>query len=747
MKIDRNLNRYIVGSSESLQASLEKLGQTNLQILFVVDSDMRLEAAFTDGDLRRWLLRHQQLDLAAPISAVANSSFVAGYVEDSPEKIADLLSERVTHVPLLDTEGKIQAIATLETRSISIGPHSINSDSPALLIAEIGNNHNGDVNVAKRLVDEAVAAGADCVKFQLRDMESLYRNQGDSNDPREDLGSQYVLDLLARYQLGFDGMAEVFDHCRAQGTEPLCTPFDAASVERLEEMGVVAYKVASADLTNHELLEYVAEKGKPMFCSTGMSTEPEILDSVNVLESKGARFVLLHCNSTYPAPFRDINLNYMTRLAELGGCFVGYSGHERGYHVPIAAVALGAKVVEKHFTLDKTMEGNDHKVSLLPGEFAEMTKAIRELEQAMGDREARRVSQGERLNRETLGKSLVVSRDVSEGEIFSADMIDIRSPGQGIPPYRKPDLIGKPALRDLKRGDFLYQSDLDGQWTKPRNYQFSQPFGIPVRYHDFLDLSPASNFSLIEFHLSYKDLDVDPGQFLEANDQLEYVVHAPELFANDHTLDLCADDLEYRQQSIRHLQDVVEAARELRQYFPRTQRPMIVTNVGGFTADGFLEAEQRGRLYDRLVESLSQLDCDDVEIIPQTMPPYPWHFGGQRFHNLFIDSAEINEFCVKHNMRVCFDVAHSKLACNEFDWNFREFTEIVAPHSGHFHVSDCRGTNDEGLQIGEGSIDFRVFWSQVRKLAPKASLDSRDLARTQEPRGRFLARVTAPGGP
>jgi len=125
----------------------------------------------------------------------------------------------------------------------------------------------------------------------------------------------------------------------------------------------------------------------------------------------------------------------------------------------------------------------------------------------------------------------------------------------------------------------------------------------------------------------------------------------------------------------------------------------VVTNVGGFTADGFLEKHERRALYDRLMEALSELDLDGVEVIPQTMPPYPWHFGGQRFHNLFVDPEEIAEFCQANHMRICFDVAHSKLACNEFDWDFSRFTEIVAPLAGHFHISDCRGANDEGLQI------------------------------------------------
>ena len=359
MKLDRNIGRYTILEDEPLQAALEKLGKTTLRVLFVVNEEMRLSAAFTDGDLRRWLLKHNNLNLSAPISLVANQEFVAGRIDSTPDAIGALLSERVKHVPLLDSDGRITAVASLDSLSMSIGHHGINHDSPAVLIAEIGNNHNGSVDLAYRLVDEAIAAGADCVKFQLRDLDSLYSNRGDSNDPREDLGSQYVLDLLEKNQLKVDELQKVFEHCRNAGVEPLCTPFDLVSLDNLEAMGIVAYKVASPDLTNHELLSAIADKSKPMLCSTGMSTETEILDAVNLLGSKGTEFMLLHCNSTYPAPFRDVNLNYMTRLSEIGNCFVGYSGHERGFHVPIAAVSMGAKVIEKHFTLDKAMEGNE----------------------------------------------------------------------------------------------------------------------------------------------------------------------------------------------------------------------------------------------------------------------------------------------------------------------------------------------------------------------------------------------------
>ena len=274
----------------------------------------------------------------------------------------------------------------------------------------------------------AVAAGADCVKFQMRDMASLYKNNRTESSVA-DLGAEYTLDLLSRFQLTNSELYEVFDYCKELGVPPLCTPWDESSLRALETYGMEFYKVASADFTNHPLLDALCATGKPLICSTGMSTDEEIRQTVQFLQKKGAHFVLLHCNSTYPTPFKDINLQYLPQLAKFSGGLVGYSGHERGIHIPVAAVTLDEKVVEKHFTVDKGMEGNDHKVSLLPAEFREMVNQVRSTEEAMGTGSARLLTQGEMLNRETLAKSLVAAVSMNAGAVITRD--DLMSPAPG----------------------------------------------------------------------------------------------------------------------------------------------------------------------------------------------------------------------------------------------------------------------------------------------------------------------------
>lgn len=721
MIIDKDVQKYIVFSEDSIIDALKKISDNKSGIVFSVTESGLLEGVITDGDIRRWLVQQREIDLNQPLSSMSNKQFKFAYRGDDPDNIQRYFSESIKFIPLLDSSHHLIAIACRTLAGIKIGALVIDQNSPTFIIAEIGNNHNGSLALAKKMIDQAVVAGADCVKFQMRHVGNLYRNAGNANDSSEDLGSQYVLDLLSRFQLKTEEMLDAFDYCREKDVIPLCTPWDAESLAVLEKYGMEAYKVASADLTNHDLLIAMAKTGKPLFCSTGMSTEKEIIESVALLKQLGAIYILLHCNSTYPTPFKDINLDYLPRLKQLGDCLVGYSGHERGIAVAIAAVAKGAKVIEKHFTLDKSMEGNDHKISLLPDEFASMVKGIREIELAAGSVTERRLSQGEIINRESLAKSLVVNCLVKPGDVITAEMLDIKSPGRGLQPNRKQDLIGLHAKRDMVPGDFFFATDLEREQIKPRRYSFKRPWGFPIRYHDFTSMLNKSNPDLVEFHLSYRDLEVDLDQYFKRTYEVDFIVHSPELFRGDHVLDLCSHDADYRKQSILEMQRVIHTATELKSFFPNTRRPLIVTNCGGFSSDKPLKKNQRGELYELLQDSLTQLDGRDVEIIIQTMPPFPWHFGGQRYHNLFVDPEDTVEFCTKSGYRLCLDVSHSKLACNHYKWSFKEFVEMVGPYASHLHLADAEGVDGEGLQIGEGNIDFPSLAEHLKKSAPSAS--------------------------
>ncbi|MFW5906077.1 MAG: N-acetylneuraminate synthase family protein, partial [Desulfobia sp.] len=538
MQIEKKIKNFLVFSGDKIVEALQRINDNKSRIVFVVEDSGLLIGSVSDGDFRRWITSNSNFDLNRPVDNVMNTNLVSLSIHDAPQEIEQHFAHNIDIVPLTDDAGRFVAIARKSAQGFQIGEHLITDQGKTFIIAEIGNNHQGDIELAKRLVDLAQESGADCVKFQMRDLQSLYSNQGKTGGTGYDLGSEYTLDLLNKFQLSQKELFEVFDYSYRQGILPLSTPWDLPSLYALNEYGIEAFKVASADFTNFEMIEALSRTNKPLICSTGMCTESEIQASISLLHRLGAKFALLHCNSTYPTPFKDVNLSYLPRLKQLSGSIVGYSGHERGYSVPVGAVSLGARIIEKHFTIDRSLEGNDHKVSLLPGEFAEMVRNIREVEEAIGKEAERELTQGEMINRENLAKSLVINQELKKGQTITQEMIEVKSPGQGIQPYRKEDLVGMTAKRYFQPGDFFFESDIEEQVKKKSRYHFSRPYGIPVRYHDYFELTWDIELDFVEFHLSYHDLEVSLKNYFSERQKIGFAVHSPELFSRDHIMDL-----------------------------------------------------------------------------------------------------------------------------------------------------------------------------------------------------------------
>jgi sialic acid synthase SpsE/sugar phosphate isomerase/epimerase len=589
------------------------------------------------------------------------------------------------------------------------------------IIAEIGNNHNGDFERAKLMIDKVVEIGADCAKFQMRQIKEVYRSKS-LEKSGEDLGTEYIIDLLNKFELTIEEQRSLSDYCKSKGILYMCTPWDKSSVEILETFNVPAYKVASADLTNLPLLDKLAKTKKPLILSTGMSSTEELNTTVNFLNKRDVKFALLHCNSTYPAPLHDINLNWISKLKDIHP-LVGYSGHERGINVSLGAVAIGAKILERHFTLDRKMEGPDHAASLEYEEFRNLINGCREIEVALGNSDGinRKFSQGEMINRENLGKSLVASRPLKKGTIIKEDDIKVLSPGQGLSPHFYESLIGIELNRDLEFEDYFFKTDLTNEKQIIKEYKFKHPWGVPVRYHDYNKYLELIKPDMFEFHLSYSDMELEIDKYLTGVYDCGFVVHAPELFKESHLMDLATPDKEYREISMIETQKVIDITRKLKKYFPKEKKPQIVANIGGFSMDAPFPEDIKSFYYEQFFKSLKDLDTEGVEIIPQTMAPFPWHFGGQRYQNIFVHVDEIVKYCKEYNMRMCFDVSHTMLTCNHFKQDFYEFARKIAPFTAHIHMGDAKGVNGEGLQIGEGEIDFVKLGNILNEGCPDAS--------------------------
>ncbi len=328
-----------------------------------------------------------------------------------------------------------------------------------LIIAEAGVNHNGDIVLAKQLIDAAADAGADVVKFQTfkadRQVTHDAKKADYQNQTTDRAESQH--EMLRRLELSTEMHNELIAHCAMRNIVFLSTGFDIESVDLLRSLGQDSFKIPSGEITNLPYLRYIGQLGKSVILSTGMATMGDIESAIGVLEQAGterANITVLHCTTEYPTPMAEVNLRAMQSIHNAFGVAVGYSDHTSGIEVAIAAVALGATVIEKHFTLDRSLPGPDHKASLEPSELKAMVAAIRNIEVAMGDG-IKRLTPSEFRNKPIVRKSLVASQKIKAGDIFSAQNITAKRPGTGVSPMRWDEVVGRIASRNYSIDELI----------------------------------------------------------------------------------------------------------------------------------------------------------------------------------------------------------------------------------------------------------------------------------------------------
>ncbi|MBQ9434647.1 MAG: N-acetylneuraminate synthase [Bacteroidales bacterium] len=328
------------------------------------------------------------------------------------------------------------------------------------IIAEAGVNHNGSIVLAKQLVDKAVEAGADYIKFQTFKAANLVTKSAQQAEYQKknvcsSKNGQYQ--MLKQLELSHEDHLELIDYCKQKGIRFFSTTFDFDSIEFLDSLHLNLWKIPSGEITNYPYIKQIAKKQGDVILSTGMSTFEDIQNAIKVLLQWGKtkdQITILHCNTEYPTPFEDVNLLAMQSIAKQFGTKVGYSDHTCGIEVPIAAVALGASVIEKHFTLDRNMPGPDHKASLEPDELKAMVMAIRNIEKALGCPE-KKVSDSERKNITIARKSIVANKNIKKGEPFTEENITVKRPGTGISPMRWNEILGMKAIRDFKEDELI----------------------------------------------------------------------------------------------------------------------------------------------------------------------------------------------------------------------------------------------------------------------------------------------------
>lgn len=326
------------------------------------------------------------------------------------------------------------------------------------IIAEVGINHNGNLNTAKKLIDEAEKTGADAVKFQsFKVKRMISKNAKLANYQKKISQELNQFDLVKKYELSNKQQIELYDYCKKKSIMFLSSPFDSESLQLILNLGIKIIKIPSGEISNIPFLKEIGKTKKKIILSTGMSYIADIEKAIQVLTKAGTKYnniTLLHCNTEYPTPFKDVNLNAMITIKNTFKLPIGYSDHSMGIEIPIAAAVLGARVIEKHFTLNKDSEGPDHKASLEPHEFKKMVESVRNIEKAMGDG-IKKPSKSELKNMKIARKSIVAAKEISQGTVFNKTNLTVKRPGNGLNPLMWDQIMGKKAIRNFKKDDLI----------------------------------------------------------------------------------------------------------------------------------------------------------------------------------------------------------------------------------------------------------------------------------------------------
>jgi N-acetylneuraminate synthase len=584
-------------------------------------------------------------------------------------------------------------------------------DRSVYVVAEVGINHNGSLEEALKLVEAAKEAKVDAVKFQKRNLAVIYSPQILANHNSAEWNFDYIMPLLQKFELSESDYRTIQKKCLELDLDLIVTPFDEQSAEFVSTLGVVAFKISSSDMINFDLIKKCACYGLPLLISTGMWSEEEIISCSEFYKSNNINYSFLLANSTYPTPYESVNLKFIEKLKQLSKV-VGYSGHERGIFIPVAAVAMGAKIIEKHITFNKHADGPDHKASLLPQEFKQMVADIRDLENALGS--VKEVNQAEKLNKEVFAKSAVAKTIIKKGYILRPEDIQFRAPGKGIFPHEVNKYFGLVFSREVPIGQYISKKDFETElknveWKK---FSFSKPWGVKCRFHDYNEYSVIEP-AVIEFHCSESDLAVE---FNGKSTKTALVVHAPEIMGRE-LVDICCEDEQKIAKSINILQRTIEKVLEMSSNWPLA-KPKIVTHLGGMILDRSNKRSINKKMIQNAIKNFKKLkyDPEEIEILPENLPPRPWYLGGEWHQYGFMPAEDFMEFCGALNLGMTFDLCHAALYCNYAKISLVEYIEKVKNLIKHVHISDASGINGEGLQINEGELNFVAAFAALNKI-------------------------------
>ena len=558
---DKKIDKFVIYSNKTIREAILLFEKTNGLPLIALNERKEFVGIISNGDIRRFLSKSENLLDDCVKKAINRNALYCLDNDDKSVYSHYLFNENIRVIPILNDARKVVSVAYFGEVDFKISKRSLSyEDNEIYLIAEIGVNHNGDYKEALKLIDYIAESGFNAVKMQFRS--GITYSCADNFDDL-DLSTEYIISEINRTNITYEEEELIVNFIKKKGLDFIGTPFDNEALNRLLMYQPDAIKIASCDLTNILLIKECAKHNLPLILSTGMSSETELINVNNWLNNKNVNKCFLHCNSTYPTPIEDNNLNYINRMKLITESIIGYSSHNGDPIIPIAAAALGAKIIELHVTSNKEAIGTDHSSSLDIKELKIFVENIKKVSLALGNQNPRIPSQGELINKISLGKSLCYKNNFKKGYLINpeSDLV-AASPGDGIEvnkykifenKFLKKDVY---KLNKIKHSDFVDESItvnptlVENLKTNSRHILNKYDWGIPVRYRDIEKFNKLFDPPLFELHLSSKDLEYDLKRI--NNNSLtgkKYLVHSIEQFHDGFIFDIASDSEEIVKES------------------------------------------------------------------------------------------------------------------------------------------------------------------------------------------------------
>lgn len=558
----------------------------------------------------------------------------------------------------------------------------------ARVIAEIGINHNGDVETARTLITAAASAGVGAVKFQYRELDAIYVAS------HREIGDEILDEQIVKNYLSPDSIAGLVEYAHDVGVDAGVSFFNESDVlafgSRIDQFDF--FKVPSAELTNLPLIEALLTLQKTVYISTGGHSEDQIENALDSLSADN--WVPMHCISNYPTHIQNPKLGYIWWMHERWRRPIGYSSHDEHYEICLLALQAGADVIERHITFDKQADGLDHTSSSTPDEIRKICEFAEMMPIIMSGDVRREPNQGERMNIQNLGRSFYFSRSLSVGEQLTETDIVYRSPKVGADQTDIRELLGQPLRYSVSDGDPVTRRRFNGYPTLPdESAEFAKRarLGVPVRLHDVASFQERLNIDAFEFHLSYGEALSELGLH-DCSPNKTYSIHLPDYIDSERLIDVFAPDEAQREKSEAIIEAVARFADGLQQLTGR-----LVPVVGSFS-------ELRGpkdEFYARHRQYFDTYSNRGVSIMPQWLPPIAWYFGGSVPLEVFNDENDM-DLLVKYQITTCLDICHYLLGANYHGFDKSGTLPKLLALAGHIHIADAQGIDGEGLEIGEG---------------------------------------------